>query len=240
MKLVTPLSRARLTEKDITFISRTLGSTERGSRSVLSLLLDPETRDQILDDDELFHALLECPNCIPVSLHLYFFVMVRHALKQAGKDDIELADYIASLLSDWVSAESGAAALTHQGRSSYEYVSDLMSVMASMDHDARFHIMVYMANHFLVMTGVFPEHIRKGAQQHGRPQLGFYEEAGRWGFAHAADHRLAKQHQLQSIFVDLSKNFSSMRKVLNHVVSHHTFLNTTQSQQVLNQLASME
>ncbi len=76
-----------------------------------------------------------------------------------------------------------------------KYVTDLMEVLATADRESRFYIMVYFANHYLMMTGVFPDHIRHRAERKGAPQLAFYEEAGRRGFEMASNHQLAQAQE---------------------------------------------
>src|SRR5271170_6762384 len=100
MFVIQPNCRVQFTAEDIDFIRRVLGTTEN-SQALISLLTDVDCRDAILDDEKLFRALLEERSCLRVSAHFYFYVLVRHVLRQAGIDDRTVADYVAELLTQF-------------------------------------------------------------------------------------------------------------------------------------------
>ena len=87
MKLIQPNCRVQFTAADIDFIVANLGRKSGDVDCVTRLLSDPESRDAILDDEGLFHAVLENRGCLSISSHFYFYVLVRHALRRAGIDD---------------------------------------------------------------------------------------------------------------------------------------------------------
>ncbi|MFT5496988.1 MAG: hypothetical protein ACI9TH_002390 [Kiritimatiellia bacterium] len=224
MDVLFPTCRMRLSAQDEAFIVRALTSPGTQSDRLRELLADPASRDCILDDEMLFHQLIEQPSCLQVSLHLYFYVLVRRSLRDAGFDQRELADYIASLLCHWAGSQAFFRELHTGRRSSYEYVSDLWSMMASADGQARFKIQVYMGNHYLFMTGVFPDHLRHFSEQRGGPNIRFYEQAGRQGFELAAEHRLAVRSELGGIYRMLGENFHEIRQALNDLADRVCFI----------------
>ena len=99
---VLPLAETRPAWK----VLRVLGNGRR-SECLVKLLADPESRDAILDDPQLFTALIESRGCLTVSNHFYFYVLVRHTLKRAGIESRDVADYVAELLAEFSQAERG-------------------------------------------------------------------------------------------------------------------------------------
>ena len=89
MKMIQPNCRVQFAAEDIEFIVSVLGHKTGDMDCLVKLLTDEETRDLILDDEELFRALLERRGCLRVSTHFYFYVMVRqvfsHLLANAIK-----------------------------------------------------------------------------------------------------------------------------------------------------------
>src|SRR4051812_47418386 len=101
MKVIQPNCRIQFTSADIDFVVSILGTKAGTADCVTKLLGDPDTRDLILDDDTLFHALLERRGCVMVSSHFYFYILVRNVLKRTGVDDRVVADYVAEVLAEY-------------------------------------------------------------------------------------------------------------------------------------------
>ena len=59
MKVIQPNCRIQFTAEDIDFIVSTLHPKAGDHQCLVKLLTDEETRDLILDNEALFHALLE-------------------------------------------------------------------------------------------------------------------------------------------------------------------------------------
>ena len=57
--MIQPNCRARFTAQDFEFVVRVLARDSRQQVSLVELLTDPETRDQILDHECLYRAILE-------------------------------------------------------------------------------------------------------------------------------------------------------------------------------------
>jgi len=64
---------------------------------------------------------------------------------------------------------------------------------------------------------VFPDYIEARRWRRGGPNLDYYEEMGRRGFALAADHRLAEQHGLTALFATAAERFPVLRQALNNI-----------------------
>src|SRR5688572_23843275 len=99
MQVIRPNCRAQFSAEDIDFIVKTLGNQRR--ECLIDLLKDEETRDLILDDEMLFRAVLERPECLRISTHLYFYILVRNVFRGSGLAERELADYVAEVLADF-------------------------------------------------------------------------------------------------------------------------------------------
>src|ERR1700677_4922260 len=158
MKVIQANCRVQFTASDVDFILNVLGRRPGEAASLVALLADPETRDLILDDDLLFRALLEQGGCLRVSPHLYFYVLVRHVLRNSGLDDRNVADYVAELLAEF-SRQERARCVTPDGQS-LNYFFDMMAALENADDHTAFWIRAHIGNHSLFLAGVFPEHIR--------------------------------------------------------------------------------
>src|SRR5438445_12917604 len=77
MKMIQPNCRARFAAEDIEFILSILGCKIGTAECLIKLLADEDSRDLILDDEALFHALLERRGCLRVSSRFYFYILVR-------------------------------------------------------------------------------------------------------------------------------------------------------------------
>ena len=213
MKVIQPNCRVQFTAEDIAFIMAVLGK-KADAPSLVELLTDLETRDLILDSDALFHALLEQRGCLRVSSHFYFYVLVRHVLRESGLDDRSVADYVAEMLTEFSRAERGR--LVAPGHAApLDYFFEMLAALQSADDRTAFCIRANIGNHSLFLSGVFPDRIRQRAERRGCPDLTYYEELGRINFRVAGNHRLAQRYDLAAIFETLSTRFANTRLALN-------------------------
>src|SRR5688572_19588249 len=90
--------RDRFTADDFQFIVRTLARSERDSNTLVDLLTDAEARDALLDDPRLFATVLEHHGPLSISPQLYFYLLIRHVLKETGLNDRAVSDYVASMM----------------------------------------------------------------------------------------------------------------------------------------------
>lgn len=191
--------------------------------SLVSLLTDPETRDLILDNDALFHALLEQRGCLSVSSHFYFYILVRHVLRQSGIEDRAVADYVAEMLAEFSREERRR--LTVPGQAGpLDYFFDMLAALRTADDHTAFCIRAHIGNHSLFLSGVFPERIRERAERRACPDLQYYEELGRMNFRVAGNHRLARRYDLAPIFDTLATRFGKTRLALNDLAERLLFL----------------
>ena len=95
MNVIQPNCRAQFTAQDVEFVLEVLGRKLGTAECLVKLLADEDSRDLILDDESLFHALLERRGCLRVSCRFYFYVLVRRVFKRADLNDRSVADYVA-------------------------------------------------------------------------------------------------------------------------------------------------
>lgn len=214
MKVIRPNCRVQFTAEDIEFVLRILSPGTDTNPALTQLLADEDARDQILDDERLYQALLQGTGCLQVSAHLYFYVLVRRVLRKAGIENRQVADYVAELLAEFSRLERLHLQLTADFNP-LEYLFEMIAALQQADERMRFQIRAHIGNHSLFLTGVFPDRIRHRAEKKGFPDLSYYEDLGRANYRVASDHRLAKQYELTPVFATLSECFHETRQALN-------------------------
>jgi hypothetical protein len=214
MKVIQPNCRVQFTADDIAFVSTVLATKGSAAPSLVSLLTDPEARDLILDDDDLFRALLEQRRCLRVSAHFYFYVLVRHVFKRSGIEDRDVADYVAEVLSEFSHQQNTRCVVPgHDGP--LDYFFEMLAALQTADDRTSFYIQAHIGNQSLFLSGVFPDRIRARSERRGFPNLRYYEDMGRANYRAASGHRLAQKYDLGAIFETLSARFQSTRMALN-------------------------
>lgn len=216
MQVIQPNSRIQFTAEDIDFILGVLGSRAGSADTLTRLLADEDTRDLILDDESLLRAVLERRECLRVSTHFYFYILVRHAFRRGGLAERPMADYVAAVLAGFSQAERARCTLDG-GERPLDYFVDMLAALQTADDVTRFHLRAHIGNHSLFLSGVFPDRIRFRAERVGAPGLSYYEELGRSNFRAASDHRLARRYALDGIFNTLAERFQQTRRALNEL-----------------------
>jgi hypothetical protein len=214
MKLIQPNCRIQFTAEDFDFIAETLGKSPAERQTIVQLLSDPETRDFILDDEHLFHSILEHRGCLRISNRLYFFIIVRRVLKNAGIEDRDVADYTAEMLAEYSEFDRTKCHVPGQA-APLDYFFEMLAALRTADDRTSFYIRAHIGNHSLFLSGVFPQRIRFRAERKGFPDLGYYEALGRSSFRIASDHRLASRYDLAPIYSTLAERFQETRQALN-------------------------
>jgi len=216
MKLIQPNCRMQFAAEDINFILSVLGARLGDAECLVKLLADEDSRDVILDDEALLHALLERRGCLRVSSHFYFYILVRNVLRRSGIDDRSVADYVAELLAEFARTEQMRCILPGQSNV-LDYFFEMLAALQTADERTSFHIRVHIGNHSLFLSGVFHERIRSRAEKRGFPDLKYYEALGRSQYRAASDHRLAQRYELTNILGTLSERFDTTRRALNEI-----------------------
>lgn len=221
MKLILPCFQANLTAADFEFVASVIAPNGSNTRALESLLCDNDTTHTILDNELLFRAIIDHPEQLNISPHLFFYILINQSLKEVGITDGEITDYLASLLSEKVQSNQ---APSMSPRNALFYAVDLMERMQAATHSERFFIMAQIANQSLFVTGIFPNHVRQRAQSRAAPDITYYASIGRSNYKAACDHRLAAEFQLENIFGILGEQFEEARQALNYVGDNLVFL----------------
>jgi hypothetical protein len=213
--MITANCRDRFTAADFDFVVKTLARTEGDSVSLGELLTDSAARDSILDSPRLVQSVLEQHGTLHISPQLYFYVLLRHVLKQAALDDRTVADYLASLLETFsTTARMRSPADGHCNP--VQYVSDMLIALRNASPSQTFLIRAHVGNYSLFITGIFHETVQR-RNERGAPDVGFYEEVGSTNFRVAASHQVARSASLSGIFEQLGENFRRVRLALNRL-----------------------
>lgn len=212
MMVIRPNCRVQFTAEDVEFVLGVLGPKAGSAETLVKLLGDEETRDLILDDESLLRAVLEHRNCLRISTHFYFYILVRHAFRRSGLQERPLADYVASVLAEFSQFERTRCVVKGQP---IDYFFEMLAALQMADDTTSFYIRAHIGNQSLFLSGVFPDRIRFRAERKGAPGLNYYEGLGRSNFRAASDHRLARKYDLDGIFNTLSERFQETRLALN-------------------------
>ena len=216
MKMIQPNCRVQFAGEDMEFIQSVLGAEGAASDCWVKLLSDEESRDVILDDDALFHALLERRGCLRVSSRFYFYVLVRHVFRRSGIEHRAVADYVAEVLAEFARAEQARCVVPGQANP-LDYFFEMLSALQKADDRTSFYLRAHIGNYSLFLSGVFPDRIRFRAEARGFPDVKYYDAMGRTQYRVASDHRLAQRYELSQIFSVLSERFEATRLALNDI-----------------------
>ena len=216
MKLIQSNCRAQFAAEDMEFILSVLGGKIGTAECLVKLLADEESRDLILDDEALLHALLERRGCLNVSSRFFFYILVRNVFRRSDIQDRTVADYVAEVLSEFVLSERSRCMIPGQPNA-LDYFFEMLSALRTADDRTSFYIRVHMGNYSLFLAGVFPDRIRFRSEAKGFPDLKYYEGVGRTQYRVASDHRLAHRYDLTNVFSTLSERFGTTRQALNDI-----------------------
>ena len=216
MKMIQPNCRAQFAAEDVDFILSVLGRKIGTADCLIKLLSDEESRDLILDDEALFHAVLERRGCLRVSSRFYFYILVRNVFRRSGVNQRAVADYVAEVLAEFAQSERARCVLPSQTKA-LDYFFEMLSALNQADDRTSFLIRAHIGNYSLFFSGVFPDRIRFRAEARGFPDVKYYDSLGRTHFRAASDHRLAQKYEVAEIFNTLSERFETTRLALNDI-----------------------
>jgi len=228
MIMIRPNCRAQFAAEDIDFILSVLGRKIGTAECLVKLLADEDSRDLILDDEALLHALLERGGCLRVSSRFYFYILVRQVLRRSGIQDRAVADYVAEVLAEFSRAERTGCRIPGQA-APLDYFFEMLAALQTADERTSFLIRVHIGNHSLFLSGVFPARIRFRAERRGFPGLRYYEGLGRTHYRAASDHQLARRYDVAGIFDTLAERFETTRLALNDIADRFFSLGDSNS-----------
>ncbi|MEP6730915.1 MAG: hypothetical protein ABJE10_09765, partial [bacterium] len=209
-------TRHCLTRADAELAARLIARDSDSERAQIDELLTDRGIDAVLDDPRLPAALLRSRQGACASLPLFAYVMVRHSLKRLGEEDRRLADYVASLFLHF-GMRDRANRVGASDDQMYDTLVQLASDVDDPDGRRSFLVRTHLGNYALWLSGLYPDYIERRRWRRGGPDLDYYEEMGRRGFRLAADHRLAEDHGLATLYATAAERFGLLRAALNDV-----------------------
>jgi hypothetical protein len=208
--------RASLTRDDAQLALRLLAHGEARELDAAEARLREEGFDSILDDTRLLQAIIESRAGMQVSVRLFWYVVVRRAMRRVGEEDRALADYVAAILLHFGS-RGRAERISETDDQLFNTLAELMGEVDTPDARRSFLVRQHLGNYALWSSGMFPDRIEHTRWRRGGPDLDYFEEMGRRGFTLAAEHRLAQEHGLDALLRMAASHFAALRCALNEV-----------------------
>jgi hypothetical protein len=88
----------------------------------------------------------------------------------------------------------------------------------SVDSRRQFLIYSHIGNYSLFLTGIFPQYIEYRYKYKSRPvNMQFYVDFGKTYYELASEHTLAREYELNEVFLRLSMMFEVYKNALNHL-----------------------
>jgi hypothetical protein len=230
-------TRNHLTRDDAQLVARLIARDSGTELSEIERQLADRGIDAVLDDPRLPAALLRSRQGACASLPLFAYVMVRHALRRLGEEDRLLADYVASLMVHF-GMRDRALRVGESDDQIYATLADLAADLDDPDGRRSFLVRTHLGNYALWVSGFFPDHIEHRRWRRGGPDLDYFEEMGRKGFQLAADHRLAEDHGLATLFATAAERFGLLRAALNDVSDALLFPDRYSPERLMRQVTS--
>jgi hypothetical protein len=228
-------SRGRLTAADLQLVILLLSRGSAHKRASLERRLATEGPDPLLDAPDLLERLLTVRTMLVPSEALFFYVLVRHALRGAGIDDRDLTDYLATLLLEFGQGDR-AWRVDWNDDQRHRYLVDILADLEATGGERRFRVMVHLGNYALWLAGLFPDYIAARHLRKAGPDVTYYDALGRRGFGMASDHTLAAEYGLDAVLRTAAERFPSLRGALNGVSDRVFFPQFQSTDRVIREL----
>jgi hypothetical protein len=215
-------TRGQLNGRDLQLVLLLLSRGSAIRRHRLEQVMATEGPDPLLDDPALLEGLLAVRTIVVPSEALFFYVMVRHALRWSGVDDRELADYLAAMLLEF-GRRDRAYRIDWNDDQQHRYLIDIVADLDATDGERRFKVLTHLGNYSLWLAGLFPDYIAARKLRKGGPDVSYYDAMGQRGYALASDHFLADRYHLESVLRLAAQRFASVRSALNRVSAQVLF-----------------
>ena len=229
--------RHRLTRNDAQLAMRLIARGDERELKQCEAALRDHGIDALLDDPRLIAALMSAPQGAHASFPLFAYVAVRQALHDAGEDNRALADYMAAIVIAF-GTKGRAERVGDSDDERYDTLAALVSDANDPDAKRSFLVRAHLGNYALWLAGLFPDFIVQRRWRRGGPDLDYYDEMGKRGFQLAADHRLAEEHGLRTLYAMAALRFETMRSALNNVSDRMLFPNVHTPERLMRQVAT--
>lgn len=229
-------ARARLTAQDLDLVVDILARGDAARRAALADRMATEGVDALLDQPGLLAVLVHASALASPSPALFWYVAVRHSLRDAGVDDVRLSDYLAALLMEFGRRDRAERIATHDD-ATYRYLTDIVVDIDAVPGRRGFLLRAHLGNYSLWLAGVFPDHIMARRERKGGPDLRYYETLGAQGYRLARDHDLAERFDLADIYDRAASQFSRIRVALNKISDRFLFPHYSSPDRLMRQVA---
>ena len=213
----------RFTPADWYFIRDTLAPTDRNREGFNAILDDPAAISLILDNERLFEEVVMSKRGLQVSPELFFFLVIRHTLRERGITAFQVADYMAVVFADFGCGASKGPDEINRSIDSLYSVDYLEAIQEAGGHH-KFFLHVQCANQFLVLTCLYPDFLHRRAERRGAPDVDFYEKVVVSHLEAAGKHALAEEFALDDTFAHVASVFPPARRAMNHTVREYLSL----------------
>ncbi len=209
-ELIKGKLREHLSQSDIRFVVTTLTQKEAESESLLKLLSDTGMRDAVLDSPTLVKALEKAQGQVPVSRELYFYILLRPALRAEGLQSRQLAAFLAEALVKFPTAP-------RPGVHTADYVEALR---LAKDYDY-FVLSVELANRALFLSAIYGDTLYKAKKNYTVAGLNYYENLAKSCYQNALKHQLSNEFAMKPCLEALAESFAKVRAALEKIKPHY-------------------
>jgi hypothetical protein len=229
--------RQRLTRDDAQLALRLISRGSDAEYASAEETLRCRGLDALLDDPRLPEALVHSRQAAHASLPLFAYVVVRQALRDVHEEDRGISDYVASIVVHFALRDN-AHRISEADDEIYDTVAALLADVDHGDPTRRFLVRAHLGNYALWLGGMFPDRVEERHSRRGGPDLDYYDEMGQRGFALAAQHRLARQYGMETLFEAASQRFPRIRAALNQVSDRFLFPGRESADRLLRQVSA--
>lgn len=221
MKLPRKLIRGRflesLSQKDIRFVVTTLTTNGNEADGLLKLLSDEGTRATILENPKLYTAARKASSGA-LSQELYFYILLRRPLQDAGILLPEVVAFLAEALAAFPPAPRPGV-----------HTSDYEESLKNAKDYEWFVLAVEVANRALILSGIYTDEIYKSKKNYAVAGLNRYENLARNYYLSASRHQLADEFELREILSILGADFVKVRTAMGTVREEYLKLTTAKA-----------
>ena len=210
MKLPRQMVRGKflsnLSQKDIRFVMLSLARDGNEADSLLKLLTDDGTRGAILDSAVLWSVASNLKKVLPLSQELYFYILLRNALKEQSVFSPEVAAFLAEAISVFPPAPRPGV-----------HTADYEEALKNAKDYEWFVLALELANRSLILSGIYGKEIYITRQDHAIASLNRYENIGRNHYRLCSKNKLAEEFDLKEILLVLAEDFQKVRAALESI-----------------------
>lgn len=213
-----------LTDNDLRFLLERFPQPGRDYEEMAAVIERlPTTLESLIESDWVLKRILDRRELVlEISPFLFFSVVLRKAIgRPQGALERKVLNYVANVLSLFVHTDRLYRVQPGDAETK-AYIVDLLQEAAESDSRWQFCIYTHIGNYALFLTGLYPQWIEYRHRYKRRPvDRSYYEEQGQIYFHQAAQHRLAREYQLEEVFLRLALDFRRYAQGLNRMADHY-------------------